>query len=488
MKNKLLLAGLLFVAGCGKPAGPPETITLSIVGTNDFHGALLNNYSDIAVFGGYVNNLRAARQADGGEVLLVDAGDMWTGTLESHLDEGQKVVEAFNLLGYSVTAIGNHDFDFGPVGPRSVPESPGDDPRGTLKLRAAEANFPFLAANLLDETTGRPVEWENVFPSTIVDAGAIRVGIVGVTTEQALIATIAPNVVGLEVAALAPVIEQEATKLRADGADIIVVAAHAGGRCAAFDDPSDLSTCDPDSEIFQVARSLPTGLVDVIVGGHVDDGISHFVNGIAIINSHSRGNYFGRVDLYIDPTGDTLPDRRIFPPQPICEYVAAESGECAPQATAAARASYEGAEVVRDPALDALLSEVLAATAAMKAEKLGPVLVGQFNRAGHVESAIGNLMTDILLDAVEGADVAMHNTIGGIRAGLPTGELTFGDVYEMFPFDNRLTLIRLRVCGVFRAVVAPVTGSLLPGPRRRNPDQGRVHRLRFQHRGYSRQR
>ena len=66
---------------------------------------------------------------------------MWQGTLESNLGEGAAVVDAYNAMGYTAAAVGNHEFDFGPAGPAAIPEQPGDDPRGALKLRIAEAQF-----------------------------------------------------------------------------------------------------------------------------------------------------------------------------------------------------------------------------------------------------------------------------------------------------------------------------------------------------------
>ena len=73
-------------------------------------------------------------------MLLVDAGDMWQGTLASNLSEGTAVVRAYNALGYDAVAIGNHEFDFGPQGPQPVPRRPEDDARGALVAGAREAN------------------------------------------------------------------------------------------------------------------------------------------------------------------------------------------------------------------------------------------------------------------------------------------------------------------------------------------------------------
>src|SRR3954468_2750259 len=79
---------------------PPTAHTLTIIGTNDLHGAL----DRLPLFGGYIANLRAARAADGGGVVLVDGGDLFQGTLESNLEEGVDVVRAYNQLGYAATA------------------------------------------------------------------------------------------------------------------------------------------------------------------------------------------------------------------------------------------------------------------------------------------------------------------------------------------------------------------------------------------------
>src|SRR3569833_3184472 len=108
------------------PAPPARTIT--IIGTNDLHGAL----DRLPLFGGYVANVRAARAADGGGVVLVDGGDLFQGTLASHLAEGAGGIRAYNQLGYAASAIGNHEFDFGPDGPTDNTKAE-EEPHGALK-------------------------------------------------------------------------------------------------------------------------------------------------------------------------------------------------------------------------------------------------------------------------------------------------------------------------------------------------------------------
>jgi 5'-nucleotidase len=134
-------------------------VTISVLGTNDLHGRV----EALPLLAGYVDNVRAARARDGGGVVLVDAGDMFQGTLESNLGEGAAVVDAFAAMGFTAVTVGNHEFDYGPVGEPATPERPGDDPRGALKALAKRAPFPFLLANTLDRATGRRVDWPNLF-------------------------------------------------------------------------------------------------------------------------------------------------------------------------------------------------------------------------------------------------------------------------------------------------------------------------------------
>ena len=417
---------------------------LTIVGTNDVHGQLLPGPAQggITSLSGYVAVLRELRASDGGAVLLIDAGDMWQGTLESNLTEGASVVEAYNALGYDAAAIGNHEFDFGPAGERAVPEEASDDPRGALKRRAEQATFPLLAANLIDDSTGRPVTWPNVRPSTVVDAAGIKAGIIGVVTEQALQTTIAANTVGLRIGPLAEAITREAAALRAAGAAIVIVAAHAGSRCEMFDDPTDLSSCDLSGEIMQVARALPAGLVDHIIAGHVHQGIAHIVNGISITSSYSSTRAFSRVDFDIDRRNGTVKRRQLFPPQILCPAFDT-NGECAWTASDAEPvipANYEGRSIAPDEEIINIAKRSAERSAIIKTAKLGVVLESPFTLEGNPESALAILMTDALVDSID-ADIAIHNVSGGIRAPLPAGELTYGDVFHMFPFDNRVVVI-----------------------------------------------
>jgi len=440
IRFSIVIGILLLAAGCQPAQDQNPRITLSVLGTNDVHGSLLpvDGNRGLALFGGYVKNLRDARAGDGGAVLLIDAGDMWQGTLESNLNEGASVVAAFNAIRYDAVAIGNHEFDFGPAGPKAIPADESDDAQGALKLRATEANFPLLAANLIDQKTGQPVNWPNIKPSVLINRGGIKIGIIGLMTENALITTIAANTRGLSVAPLAPSIIREAQKLRQAGADLVIVTAHAGSSCENFGDSLDLSSCDLSGEIMQVALDLPAGLVDQIIGGHMHEGIAHEVNGIAITSSYSNTRAFGRVDYVFNRADRRLNTRQIFPPQLICGYVDNTNGLCvsANDASGSAQvASYSGRIVSPDAKVSEIAEYATQRARNLKSEKLDVYLETPITRAGGSNSAIGHLFTDVMLDTV-GGDVVIHNVVGGIRADLPQGDLVYGSIYEMYPFDN----------------------------------------------------
>jgi 2',3'-cyclic-nucleotide 2'-phosphodiesterase (5'-nucleotidase family) len=276
-----------------------------------------------------------------------------------------------------------------------------------------------------------------VYPSVMVEAAGVRVGIIGVMTAEALQTTIAANVHGLRVAPLAPTIIREAKELRSQGADVVIVTAHAGSRCATFNDPRDTSSCDMAGEIMLVAEAMPPDLIDHIVAGHVHQGIAHVVNGISITSAYSSTRAFSRTDLRVYRDGRGVADRQVFAPH---------------LATFADGDRYEGMALQADPAVVDIAGRAVTAADTRKNALLGVTLTAPFELRPDVESAISNLMTEAMLDSFD-ADIAVHNVIGGIRNGLPAGELTYGDVYAMFPFDNLVTIHDISGADL-RAIVA----------------------------------
>jgi len=448
-------------------AAAADGVTLSIVGTNDLHGRFMTDdqgRGGLTVLGGYIANLRAARAADGGAVLLLDAGDTFQGGIESNLAEGLMIVDAYNAMGYTALAVGNHDFDYGPADPRGpvaewlplhVRGAAPVDLQGALKAAAARARFPFLAANIVDAKTGEPVQWPNVMPSTLIDVAGVRVGIVGTMTETGLRQTLAAHAVGLATRPLAPTIAENARALRERGAELVVLATHAGGWCTETADPHDLSSCDDGSEIFRLARELPRGTLQAIVAGHTHGAVAHFVDDVPIISVPNFGVQLGRMDLTFDTARREVIAVRIHEPQRICARVDPRTAECA-VAPHGIAAEYEGKPIAPSAAVAAALEPELERVRAVRAEPLGVVADAPFTRGTGLDGALGNLFAEALLAAVPDADVALSYGAGrgGLRADLAEGPLTFGQAYDAFPFDNRITRVALTAVQLERVIDA----------------------------------
>jgi len=177
-----------------------------------------------------------------------------------------------------------------------------------------------------------------------------------------------------------------------------------------------------------VANALPRGLVDAIVAGHTHAAIAHEVNGLPIIQSFSAGRAFGRIDLSFDRDRGKIVEARIFPPKDL--IVPAE---------------YEGQTVERDRQIVEAMAPELARVRALQATPLGVAADGPIRRVLDDESPLGNLFADAMRAELTDGDVAltMASVPGGLRADLPGGPLTFGKLYDAFPFDNQIVKLRL---------------------------------------------
>jgi len=261
-------------------------------------------------------------------------------------------------------------------------------------------------------------------------------------TYDGLTKTLAANVQGLDATLLASTVESEARQLRESGVDVVVVLAHAGGRCMRFDDPANLSSCDDDAEVFRLARRLPRGLVDAIVAGHSHAAVAHVVAGIPIVQAYSAGRSFARVDLVIE-RGTGAVSAEVFAPQDV---------------TPGGR--YEGLEVEPDAAVVAAMKLELQRVEHWRETPIGVVLDAPVEaRRDTVESALGNLFADALLASVPSSDVAigLGARRGGLRATLPAGSLTRGLLYDAFPFDNRVVTLELTGSELQQVLVGEVT-------------------------------
>lgn len=437
-----------------------EPIRITLIATNDIHGWVypqryrLQDGTEATEggFGAFAGYLSILRRQNPGGTLLLDGGDLFQGTLAAKLTEGSVVIQAMNRLGYAAAAIGNHEFDYGPVGPAPVALTPDEDPFGALKARFAEAKFPILAVNIIEASTGGRPGWLGNDGTAMVEVKGLKVGIVGLITPSTPQVTNPMNVTSLRFGALAPDALQAAKSLRDRGAKVVIAVAHAGGKCGSWNDPRDVSSCDQrNGEIFDMLNRLPPRTLDAVIAGHTHSPLGHFINGTPVIESWGLGRYFGLIELYVDPYRQAvLQDKtRIVPVIPICEKVDEKRLTCESRQLRGqpdvklVQARFQGEPVVVDESVSQLIQPSLERVEEMQNRPLGVKVEAPLARNYEGESPLGTLLADALRES-EKADVAFLNP-GGLRADLEAGELRYGDVYEVIPFDN--TVATLKVSG-----------------------------------------
>jgi 5'-nucleotidase len=450
-RASLLLVSLLFACTTATtpPAAAPQVpaapVHVVVVGTTDLHGWFAGHqegYGGLAVLASYVDALRAANP---GRVVLVDSGDMFQGTLESNIFEGEPVVRGYNMLGYTAAAVGNHEFDYGPVGPDAVARNASQDSLGALKKNSANAQYALLSANMTEKTTGRVPSWAK--PSIITTVGGVKLGIIGISTPDTPNVTNPQNVATLNFGDPVAATVAQAAELRAKGADAIIVIAHMGGRCSDVKDITDIASCDTNHEVMHYLDKLPRGTIDAYFAGHTHSQMRHVINGVAVMQGLAYSREFSVVDLWVDPAKHHVLNEKteLRPLTMICSQVWSGTESCDPKGkkegvTLVPRV-YEGKTIAPDAKVAALFEPYLSQTEAKRKERLNITTTASFGRGDSADSALGDLLTDALR-AYEKTDVAILNP-GGLRTDLRAGELVYSDIFEVSPFDNYPAVITL---------------------------------------------
>ena len=392
---------------------PANERYIRIISTNDVHGALEPRPDAKGARRGGLAYVATAIKEAAAEckpprcaTLILDGGDEWQGTPASNLAHGRPGVGIFERIGTAASALGNHEFDWG---------------IDTLRARMREARYGILGANVRD-TAGNDVRW--IRDDTIVTRGGYKVGIIGLSTTSTPQTTRAANVAGLRFLEEAPVVDSLNRRLRARGAQLVVVIAHAGAFC----DSTGASDCK--GEIVDLANKL-TEPVDAIVSGHTHTRVDAVVNGMPIIQARSRGEAIAWADIYPSLRGR------------------------ADSATGHVREVYTDS-LKPDVAVAALVKRAVSAVDQRMAQQVATVAT-TMTRSGS-QYALGNLVADAQRWAAK-SDVAVMNN-GGIRANLRQGVVTFGDLFEVQPFAN--TLVRYTVSGaVLRGYVERIVAKKL---------------------------
>ncbi len=374
-----------------------------VIGISDLHGRL-DALPEIAA---RVAELRAR-----GPVVVLDAGDSIQGTLEAYATRGRAVVVGLGRLGIDGAAMGNHDLDYGAA---------------ELRKRAAEAPYPLLAANVRAAAGGR-LPWRNLRDTRLVrlEDGPV-VGIVGLAGRDTPWTTSARNVVGLRFSDPARAAARAARALRRAGAEVVVVVAHVGGDCRA---PRSDGTCQAEGALVDLARRLPGGLVDAIVGGHTHQILADVVGGVAVVQAGARGRALARARVCAGAAASAEP--------PLLMDAQVETTPDGSRARADMRAAL-------DPFLEAARAE--------HERSLGVTLQAPLERSRDAQSPFGAAAAQSLRHAAR-SDFGLVNQ-GSLRVDLPAGPLVYGQLYEALPFDDRLVVVTAtgaEIAGLVRAL------------------------------------
>jgi 5'-nucleotidase len=426
----------------------PGPRCISVVGTNDMHGVIepltrtvghtTLRYGGVLGLSAYLQNIRTYAQ---NRVVLLDGGDIYQGTLPSNTSQGKAMVSAMNVLGYTASAVGNHEFDYGPL------SSNPQDLLGIVKQRIQEAHFPFLAANIRDNTTQALPSWKNLLPSTLVNIQGLKIGIIGASTPETPRTTLPHQVASLTFLPPAQDIVAESQKLRAQGAQWVILTAHMGGQCPMEGAPNNADACNmQDEELISLLRSLPKGTLDIAVGGHTHALIAHWVNGVATIESGARTQYLGWIESCLGE--DDKPDPSltvIHTPVELCLDHWKDTHTCEKRATESPteRATFLNQPLVVSKKLQRTLKPYLARAKKEANKTIGVHLPHSLELDAPSTYNLGEWVAQAMQKSLH-TDVAIQNK-GGVRTHLPSGNITYGDIYQALPFDNRL--VHLQVTG-----------------------------------------
>jgi 5'-nucleotidase len=434
----------VMLAACAGPAtdvpARPALRTVKLVAFNDFHGNLETPLGGVAErdpadpakrtvvpAGGvaYLATLVRELKAKNHDTIVVGAGDIiGASPLVSALFRDEPTIEAMNLVGLDYTSVGNHEFDRGKSELLRM-QNGGCSPVDGCFTPAgfAGATFRYLAANVIDRSTGR-----TLFPPYAIRRlpGGPALAFVGVVLKGTPSLVRPSSIEGLEFTDEADAINALLPELRLAGVDAVVVLIHQGAfTTGLYDDHRCPGVVGAILSI--VPRIDPS--VRLVVSGHTHQAYICDVEGRTVTSA----GFYGRLLTDIDVTIDTRAHAQVS--------IAASNRIVDPRTLAPA------------PALVELVARYQAMAAPRSARAVGRISADIFynmpNAAG--ETTMGDVIADAQLDATSGADagraqIAFTNP-GGMRASLafhaPDGLVTYGDLFSVQPFGNSLVTMTL---------------------------------------------
>jgi 5'-nucleotidase / UDP-sugar diphosphatase len=395
---------------------------LTVMHTNDTHG----NIQDIAKRATAIDHVRAENP----EALLLDAGDVFSGTLYFNEFLGQADLEFMNYLGYDAMTFGNHEFDLGA----------STDGHKALADFIKGAEFPLVSSNVdfskdskFDglqnfEVSEEPTNGQ-IYYGIVKEVDGEKVGIFGLTTEETPFISSTGEVVFQDYLERAAQMVEE---FEAQGINKIIALTHLG-----YDDSL---LYDNDLELAKQVDGI-----DVIVGGHThtaldeptlnEDGEEPTI----LVQTGEYGKALGTLDVTFDEDG----------------VLTGYAGEL-----------IEISELEADPVVADMLKPYSEKIEAIKTQSIGKEtaveLDGVRENVRTKETNLGNLITDGMLAKAKTINpdtvIALQNS-GGIRASIDQGDITMGEILTVMPFGNSLGIMELTGAEIVEALEHSVSAA-----------------------------
>ncbi|NLH94128.1 MAG: bifunctional metallophosphatase/5'-nucleotidase [Candidatus Cloacimonetes bacterium] len=427
MKKMILLTALSLILTVGLLA---EDLRLDIVFSNDVHGGIdrseatfmnpdfppqLGGGASAATLIKHIRSLSGTKR----DMLLFDAGDFFQGRPVGTVTKGRAVIEYMNAIGYDAMTIGNHEFDI-----------MNDELMETLDY----ANFPILSCNIIDRRTG-DLPWY-VVPYRIISRLGLRIGVIGFTTTDTEKMSFPEHIKNIEFLDEKDTVAKYVKLVREqERADIVIVLGHAGLPYEV--EATYLSRYDAAGNPLQqeryaawgwdaqeIAREVPG--IDLFVGGHIHKGwpapwIDPHTHTM-VVQGYAYGSNLGWITLTVDPATRSV------------------SGYELPALREGMMITLFEDQFIPDREISATIEAEVA-----KAEEGMDEIIGiagvHLNRTNvDAQSLMGNTIVDAMRNEVN-ADFAFLN-LGGVRADIKNGPVTYRDIFQVMPFDNMVVSFR----------------------------------------------
>ena len=389
---------------------------VSVIGLNDFHGQLdpsraaYDKISTPVGGGAYLATMfdEEAASLPGQELILAGGDNVGASPANSSLLPDKPAIDVENAWGLDATSYGNHEFDYGVA---------------RLQAQQAQANFPFLATNIIETATGKAPSW--VTPSKVFRVNGVRVGVIGAGLEGTPELVSAGATAGLTFLDEGPRIKAESERLRKRGVKVQVVVIHEGTALGV--NPTGNAAGKPwDGPILAIADQLQKTTVDAMVVGHTHR-VSNLMRGKILITEGINAGASYSVLQFMVKGGDVV------------------------WAGGATRMAKTLGVAARTDVKD-IIDDANAETAVLRNQVIGTQVADIKREPTRLkESAVGNLVADAMRAKYPGVDAAYTNS-GGLRADLectpPSAgeaacEITWGEMFAVLPFANRTVILTL---------------------------------------------